>query len=77
MTTSQDNLPSEEPMGTSEEEDNETQQSNQYADEEEEPEELKWSPNTKCLRVKAGTQTYMKAHSDDFAVRELLWCYDT
>ena len=82
MFTSQDGLPSEEPeYGTSEEEDNETQQSNQNINpgDASEPTEIndEYSPNTKCLKVKSGTQTYMKAHSDDFAERELLWCYDT
>lgn len=82
MSTSQDDLPSEEPnYGTSEEEDNTTQSDNSQFEliESPEPEYLndEYSPNTKCLKVKSGTQTYMKNHSDDFAERELLWCYDT
>lgn len=80
QSTSQDGNPSEEPnYGTSEEEDNQEQQEiNQIEPTEaEEPTDLKNTPNTKSLKVKAGTQSYMKAHQDDFEERELLWCYDT
>ena len=82
MFTSQDGKPSEEPeYGTSEEEDNQTAEELSQIEptEAEEPTEIndQYSPNTKCLKVKSGTQAYMKAHSDDFAERELLWCYDT
>ena len=78
--SSQDGLPSEEPnYGTSEEEDNEQQQTNSSVNvtDAEEPTDIKQTPNTKCLKVKAGTQAFMKAHQDMFEERELLWCYDT
>lgn len=80
MSTSQDDLPSEEPhYGTSEEEDNETQEENSHTEvyEGDEPTDIKQTPNTYCLKVKSGTQTYMKNHEADFEERELLWCYDT
>lgn len=81
-STSQDDLPSEEPhYGTSEEEDDETQQQNSQTELIESPEPTylndEHCPNTYCLKVKSGTQTYMKNHEDDFEERELLWCYDT
>lgn len=81
-STSQDDLPSEEPhYGTSEEEDNNTQEENSHTEvyEAPEPEYLnaEHCPNTYCLKVKSGTQIYMKNHADDFEERELLWCYDT
>ena len=82
MSTSQDDLPSEEPhYGTSQEEDNSQQAINAQTEvyEAPEPEYLndEYSPNTYCIKVKSGTQAYMKNHSDEFAERELLWCYDT
>lgn len=81
-STSQDDLPSEEPhYGTSEEEDNETQEENSHTELYEAPEpdylNAEHCPNTYCLKVKSGTQVYMKNHADDFEERELLWCYDT
>lgn len=80
MFTSQDGLPSEEPnYGTSEEEDNEEQSNKGEITGDDEPTYIndEYSPRTKCLKVKSGTQKYMKDHADDFAERELLWCYDT
>lgn len=82
MSTSQNDKPSEEPnYGTSIEEDDSTQAVNSQTElsESSEPEYLneEYSPNTYCLKVKSGTQIYMKNHVDDFAERELLWCYDT
>ena len=81
-STSQDDLSSEEPYyGTSKEEDNETQEENSHTElyEAQEPDYLnaEHCPNTYCLKVKSGTQVYMKNHADDFEERELLWCYDT
>ena len=82
MSTSQDNNIAEEPVyGTSEQEDNEAQTNSATYELSESPEPTylndEYSPNTYCLKVKSGTQTYMKNHAEDFAERELLWCYDT
>lgn len=80
QSTSLDGEESERPnYGTSEEEDNETQYNNSQVEIKDgpEPDDLDFSPNTKVIKVKSGTQAYMKAHEEDFAERELLWCYDT
>lgn len=81
QSTSLDNEEAEEPQyGTSLEEDNEIQSEYSQTELTESPEPTyngEYSPNTKTIKVKSGTQAYMKAHSDDFAERELLWCYDT
>ena len=69
MFTSQNGQPAQDPESTEDIDDEEIQEPTEINDE--------YSPNTKCLKVKSGTQPYMKAHSDDFAERELLWCYDT
>ena len=82
QSTSLDGQPSYEPQyGTSVEEDSAAQQENMQTEPTEagEPTDINdtYSPNTKVLKVKSGTQAYMKAHADVFAERELLWCYDT
>ena len=65
--------------GSSEEEDNQQHFDDGQVEliDSPEPDNLNYSPNTKVIKVKSGTQAYMKAHKDDFAERELLWCYDT
>lgn len=81
QSTIYEDADSEEPQyeGSSEEEDNQEQFENGQVEliDSPEPDNLSYSPNTKVIKVKSGTQAYMKAHSDDFAERELLWCYDT
>lgn len=76
-----DGMPNEEPnYGTSEEEDNATQEANKdvvLADAPEPTEYEEYLPNAKHICIKSGTYAEMQANKGDFLPKELLWCYDT